>query len=98
MDEGWSMENLENILDDMSAKILIGLENGACNIKFQSCQVQIFVADTQVEPLIQNFENLVSDSEILIILESQENQDIQATTLLHTDNKEIPKRPSKNTC
>ena len=42
----------------------------------------MFVEDTQVKPLNQTFE-------------FQEDKDIQATPLLHRDNKETLKRPSK---
>ena len=44
----------------------------------------------------QTSDNSVFDSETLIIPESQENQDIQTTPLPQSDNKETPKRPSKN--
>ena len=37
------MENLEKILDDMSAKNLIELENGAYKVKIKPSQVEIFV-------------------------------------------------------
>ena len=97
MDEIWFLENLEKILDDMSAKNLIELKNGAYKVKLKPCQVQIFVEDTQVEPLSQTSNNLVFDSETLFLPESQENQDIQTAPLLHSDNKEPPKRPHKNT-
>ena len=86
MDEIWFLENLEKILDDMSAKNLIELKNGAYKVKLKPCQVQIFVEDTQVEPLSQTSNNLVFDSETLFLTESQENQDIQTTPLLHSDN------------
>ena len=52
---------------------------------------------TQVEPLSQTSDNSVFDSKTLDMPESQENQDIQTTPLLHSDNKETLKRPSKNT-
>ena len=41
VDEVWSMENLEKILDDMNAKNLIE-ENGAYKVKLKPCQVQIY--------------------------------------------------------
>ena len=92
------MENLEKILDDMSAKNLIELENGAYKVKIKPSQVEIFVGDTEVEPLIQTSDNSVFDSENLIIPVSLENKDIQRTSVvLHSDNKETPKRPPKNT-
>ena len=81
----------------MSAKNLIELENGAYKVKLKLCQVQIFVEDALVEPLSQTSDNSIFDSGTLIIPKSQENQDIQTTSLLQSDNKETPKRPSKNT-
>ena len=57
VDEVWSMENLEKILDDMSATNLIQLENSAYKVKLKPCQVQIFVEDTQVEPWSQTSDN-----------------------------------------
>ena len=81
----------------MSAKNLIELENGACKVKIKPSQVEIFVEDTQVEPLSQTSDNSVFESENLIISVSQENKDIQITSILHSDNKETPKRPPKNT-
>ena len=81
----------------MSAKNLIELENGACKVKIKPDQVHIFVEVTLVEQLSQTSDNSVFDSETSIIPKSQENQDIQTTPLLQSNNKETPKRPSKNT-
>ena len=81
----------------MSAKNLIELENGACKVKIKLGQVHIFVEVTLVEQLSQTSDNSVFDSETSIIPKSQENQDIQTTPLLQSNNKETPKRPSKNT-
>ena len=90
---GWSLvyRKYRKILDDMSQKF-DRTWKWCLQIKLKPCQVQIFVDDTQVEPFTQ-----ISDNHTLIITESQENQDIQKTPLLHSDNKETPKRPSKNT-
>ena len=90
------MENPERILDDINPKNLIELKNGAYNVKLKPHQVKKFVEDTQVEPLSQTSENSVSDSETLVMPKSHENEDIETTPLLHSDNTEIPKRPSKN--
>ena len=81
----------------MSAKNLIELENGAYKVKTKPGQVHIFVEVTLVEQLSQTSDNSVFDSETSIIPKSQENQDIQTTQLLQSNNKETPKRPSKNT-
>ena len=58
----------------MSAKNLIEFEKDAYKVKLKLCQVQIFVKDTKVEPLIQISDNSVFDSETLIIRESKENK------------------------
>ena len=81
----------------MSDKNLIELENGAYKVKIKLSQAQIFVEDTQVEPMNQTSDNSIFDSENLVIPESQENKDTQRISLLHSDNKETPKRPPKNT-
>lgn len=81
----------------MNYKNLTELENGAYKVKIKLSQAQIFVEDTQVEPMSQTSDNSVFDSENLVIPESQENKYTQRTSLLHSDNKETPKRPPKNT-
>ena len=58
----------------MSAKNLIEFEKDAYKVKLKLCQVQIFVKDAKVEPLIQISDNSVFDSETLIIRESKENK------------------------
>ena len=81
----------------MNYKNLTELENGAYKVKIKLSQAQIFVEDTQVEPMSQTSDNSVFDSGNLVIPESQENKYTQRTSLLHSDNKETPKRPPKNT-
>lgn len=81
----------------MNYKNLTELENGAYKVKIKLSQAQIFVEDTQVEPMSQTSDNSVFDSENLVIPESQENKYTQRTSLLQSDNKETPKRPPKNT-
>ena len=43
VEEVWSKKNLEKMLDKVSVKNLVQLENGAYKVKLKLCQVQIFV-------------------------------------------------------
>ena len=65
----------------MNYKNLTELENGAYKVKIKLSQAQIFVEDTQVEPMSQTSDNSVFDSENLVIPESQENKYTQRTSL-----------------